>query len=62
MIRFGKTTLNDSVKDWSYEKIERVFKGKIDYVALAKQLGIKPTKQEVKEDRPKKVARTKKED
>lgn len=50
MIRFGKTTLDDSVKEWSYEKLERVFKGKIDYVSLAKQLGITPTK--IKEVEP----------
>ena len=44
MILFGRTTLDDSVKDWTYEQLEEVFKGKLDYVALAKQLGIKPTR------------------
>jgi hypothetical protein len=38
-----KHTLDDSVKDWSFEKLEEVFKGKLDYKSLAKQLGIKPT-------------------
>ncbi len=40
----GVTTLDGSIKGWSYEKIEETFKGKLDYVALAKQLGIEPKK------------------
>lgn len=44
MIVFGRTTLDDSVKDWTFEQLEEVFKGKIDYISLAKQLGIKPAK------------------
>lgn len=44
MIVFGKTTLDDDVKNWSYEKLQEVFEGKIDYVGLAKQLGIKKTR------------------
>ncbi len=41
MIVFGKTTLDDDVKNWSYAKLKKVFEGKIDYIGLAKQLGIK---------------------
>lgn len=44
MIVFGKTTLDDSVKSWSYEELKEVFEGKLDYVGLAKQLGIKKSK------------------
>lgn len=44
MIVFGKTTLDDSVKNMTYEELEEKFKGKIDYITLAKQLGIKKSK------------------
>lgn len=40
----GKTTLDDSVKDWTFEQLKEAFEGKLDYVGLAKQLGIKPEK------------------
>lgn len=39
----GKTTLNDEVKSWTFEQLKEAFEGKLDYVSLAKQLGIKPT-------------------
>jgi len=39
----GKTTLNDSVKEMSFEQLKETFEGQLDYVSLAKQLGIKPT-------------------
>lgn len=42
-------TLNDNVKDFTYEELEEVFKGKLDYVTLAKELGIKKVR------KPKKV-------
>ena len=44
--------VHDSIKDMSYEEIEKTWKGKLDYVSLAKQLGKKPAskKKVVKED------------
>lgn len=53
MIKFecvtGNVTLNDDVKNWSFEKLKETFdkhpdQGGLDYVALAKQLGITPAK------------------
>lgn len=38
-----KHHISDHVKEWSYEEIESVFKGKLDFKALAKELGKKPT-------------------
>lgn len=38
----GKTTLNPDVKNWTYEQLEKQYKGVLDYDLLAKQLGIKP--------------------
>jgi len=38
-----KIQIGDHVREWSYEEIESVFKGKLDYVALCKELGKKPT-------------------
>lgn len=49
MIRFGKTTLNDDVKNWSFERLKKTYEGKLDYIGLAKQLGIKEEKQPKKE-------------
>lgn len=40
----GNHSIHDSVKTMSYEQLESTFKGKLDYVKLAAQLGIKPTK------------------
>ena len=41
----GKThTIGDHVKDWSFEELKEVFDGKLDYKALAKELGIKKTR------------------
>jgi len=40
----GKTTLDDSVKSLSFEQLKEKFEGTLDYVSLAAQLGIKPTK------------------
>lgn len=40
----GSTTLNDSVKEMSFEQLKETFEGKLDYVSLAAQLGIKPEK------------------
>jgi hypothetical protein len=37
-------TLNEAVKGFTYEQLEEVFKGKLDVVSLAKQLGIKKAK------------------
>lgn len=47
----GKTTLNDSVKQMSFEQLKETFEGKLDYVSLAKQLGIKPAPKS-KENKP----------
>lgn len=48
MIKFvdvtGVTTLGDHVKDFTFEQLKEVFEGKLDYVSLANQLGIKPVK------------------
>jgi hypothetical protein len=48
MIRFedvtGKVTLGDHVKSMSFEELKETFEGKLDYVSLANQLGIKPSK------------------
>jgi hypothetical protein len=38
----GRTTLNPDVKNWTFEQLEKTFKGVLDYESLAKQLGIKP--------------------
>lgn len=38
----GRTTLSPEVRDWTYEQLEKTFKGVLDYNSLAKQLGIKP--------------------
>lgn len=53
MIVFGKTTLNDDVKNWSFAKLKKKFEGKIDYISLAKQLGIKEDKPEKEAKKPK---------
>jgi len=50
MIVFRKTTLDDDVKNWSYDKLKEFFEGKLDYVALAKQLGIKKTRKKSSDD------------
>lgn len=36
-------SIGESVKDMTYEELEKVFSGKLDYKTLAKELGIKPT-------------------
>jgi len=51
MIVFGKTTLDDSVKEMTYSELEDFFKNTpIDYVSLAKQLGIKKTRKKSSDD------------
>ena len=40
----GKTTLSDDVKSMTFEELKSTFEGKLDYVSLANQLGIKQTK------------------
>lgn len=44
MIVFGRTTIDDEVKKWSYARLKKTFEGHLDYEALAKQLGIKEAK------------------
>jgi len=49
----GKCTLGDHVKEMSFEQLKETFEGKLDYVSLAKQLGIKPEKvSKSKEEKP----------
>lgn len=40
----GKTTLSDEVKSMTFEQLKETFEGKLDYISLANQLGIKPVK------------------
>lgn len=40
----GKTTLSDEVKSMTFDKLKETFEGKLDYISLANQLGIKPVK------------------
>jgi len=49
MIVFGKTTLDDDVKNWSFAKLKKTFKGKLDYIGLAKELKIKIPEKELKD-------------
>lgn len=56
MIVFGKTTLDDNVKNWSYAKLKKTYEGKLDYVSLAKQLGIKEEKPKKEAKKPKDAA------
>lgn len=40
----NKVTLNDDVKNMSFEELKETFEGREDYVSLAKFLGIKKTR------------------
>lgn len=58
MIRFGKTTFDDGIKNWSFARLKETYEGKLDYISLAKQLGIKeekPKKEEVEKPSKKKA-------
>lgn len=48
----GTTSLNPDVANWSFEQIKEVFEGRLDYISLAKQLGIEPKKQEKNKKAP----------